>query len=126
MSGHYRFSRRSLNNLSGVDPRLILICSRALLYSPVDFAVTDGLRSLSEQRKLVANGKSRTLKSKHLKGMAVDVAAYAEGGISWKWKYYQQIAKAFKKAAAELGYKITWGGDWKSFADGPHFELNEE
>ena len=33
------------------------------------------------------------------------------------------IAKAMKAAAAELGVKIVWGGDWKATKDRPHFEL---
>jgi peptidoglycan L-alanyl-D-glutamate endopeptidase CwlK len=31
-----------------------------------------------------------------------------------------------KTAAAELGVAIVWGGDWKSFKDGPHFELDKK
>jgi peptidoglycan L-alanyl-D-glutamate endopeptidase CwlK len=29
-----------------------------------------------------------------------------------------------KAAAKELGVAITWGGDWVSFKDGPHWELS--
>ena len=28
-----------------------------------------------------------------------------------------------KQAAKELGVNIVWGGDWKSFKDGPHFQI---
>jgi peptidoglycan L-alanyl-D-glutamate endopeptidase CwlK len=29
-----------------------------------------------------------------------------------------------KVAARELSVAIVWGGDWKTFPDGPHFELD--
>jgi peptidoglycan L-alanyl-D-glutamate endopeptidase CwlK len=29
-----------------------------------------------------------------------------------------------KAAAAEEGVALVWGGDWKTFRDGPHFELS--
>ncbi|WP_295608673.1 M15 family metallopeptidase [uncultured Lamprocystis sp.] len=28
-----------------------------------------------------------------------------------------------KQAAKDLSLPLVWGGDWKSFKDGPHFEL---
>jgi peptidoglycan L-alanyl-D-glutamate endopeptidase CwlK len=37
--------------------------------------------------------------------------------------YYQQVAQAFKQAADEYGLKITWGGDWVNFKDGPHIQI---
>jgi peptidoglycan L-alanyl-D-glutamate endopeptidase CwlK len=37
---------------------------------------------------------------------------------------YAQLAAAVKGAAQKLGVAITWGGDWPSFPDGPHFELD--
>ena len=43
--------------------------------------------------------------------------------ISWDWKYYHQIADAMKKASKELNIDTEWGGDWKKFPDGPHFQL---
>lgn len=119
----HRFSKRSIRNLVGVDPRLALIASRALLYSPVDFGITSGVRTLDQQRQLLAEGATWTLKSKHLDGLAIDVVAFVGGSPSWEFEHYQQIAEAFKRAAAELGYQITWGGDWATVKDGPHFEL---
>ncbi len=118
----YRFSLRSLDNLSGVHPELILIASRALLYSEIDFIVTEGLRTADRQQQLFADGKSQTLNSKHLTGDAIDVAAYVDGRVSWDFGDYIKIADAFKRAASELGLSIEWGGDWRAFKDGPHFQ----
>lgn len=122
MSG-WRFSRRSYDRMAGVRPELIAIASRALALSPIDFGITEGLRSAKRQEALVASGASRTLYSRHLTGHAIDVVAYIGPEIRWDWPLYSQIAAAWKQAAAELGLAITWGGDWTSFRDGPHFEL---
>jgi len=117
-------SRRSRDRLAGVHPRLIRVVERAIALSPVDFMVTEGLRTLERQRALVRAGASRTLRSRHLTGHAVDVAALVEGKVRWDWPLYGRIAEAFKIAAAEEGVPVVWGGDWRSLRDGPHFELD--
>jgi len=117
------FSKRSLLNLEGVHPTLVRLSHRALQISSVDFVVTEGLRTIERQRELVAIGASETLHSKHLTGRAIDVAAYVGGSVTWEWKYYEAIAKAFKQAAREEGVEIVWGGDWTTLKDGPHFQI---
>ena len=121
----FRFSQRSYAALAGVDPRLVAVASRALLYADVDFVVIEGMRTLERQRALVAAGASRTMNSRHLDGRAIDVAAWVGGVPRWDWPLYDKIAVAFKRAAHELGVGLTWGGDWSSFRDGPHFELSD-
>jgi peptidoglycan L-alanyl-D-glutamate endopeptidase CwlK len=120
----YRFGLRSKTNLAGVHPDLQAVAELALSLSPIDFTVTEGLRSLPRQKELFALRKSRTLRSRHLTGHAIDVVALRDGKVTWNWQEYEDIAVAFKAAAAQLGIGITWGGDWKSFKDGPHFELS--
>lgn len=120
----FQFSRRSKANLVGVHAHLVLVAQRALQLSAVDFGVTEGLRTEDRQRELVADGKSQTMNSRHLTGHAVDVMAFVAGQGSWRWNHYEQIAEAFKAAADEIGVAITWGGDWESLKDGPHFELS--
>lgn len=119
----FRFSARSLRNLQGVHPDLVRVAERALELSPIDFTVIEGVRSLKRQKELFASGASWTLNSRHLTGHAIDVAPWV-GGIRWDWPLFYQLEKAFKAAAKELGVSITWGGDWKRFRDGPHFELH--
>lgn len=121
-----KFSKSSIAKLSGVHPALILVVSRALLYSPVDFGITEGLRTLERQKILKAEGKSQTLNSRHLHGCAVDVVAYVNGKISWDLSYYKQIAEAFEKASLELNIPIISGINWKTLVDGPHHELNRD
>ena len=120
----YRLSSRSLRNLEGVHPRLIALVKEASALTPVDFMVTEGLRSPERQAALVRAGASRTRASRHLTGHAVDVAAMVDGQIRWDWPLYPRIAAAFKAAAARQGTTIVWGGDWKTLCDGPHFELD--
>lgn len=120
---NFKFSQRSENNLKGVNPDLVKIVRRALQLSPVDFGITEGLRTVERQRQLVAAGKSQTMNSRHISGHAVDVFAYPTSVGSWEWKYYEQIATAFKQAAKELNIPVEWGGDWKTLKDGPHFQL---
>jgi peptidoglycan L-alanyl-D-glutamate endopeptidase CwlK len=119
----YRFSQRSYDRLSGVRPELIAIASRALVISEVDFGVTEGLRTAARQRELVASGASQTMRSRHLTGHALDVVAYVGADVRWDWPLYEQIAKAFKAAAADLKVPLEWGGDWRTLRDGPHFQL---
>ena len=120
----FSLSNRSLGRLDGVHPDLVKVVKRAIEITPIDFGVTQGVRSIEEQIKLVEAGASRTMKSRHLTGHAVDVVAYFEGGISWHCPLYEKIADAMKKAAVELDVDIEWGGDWRSFFDGPHFQLS--
>lgn len=119
----FRLSNTSDMRLTGVHPHLVAIVKRAIQITEVDFCVTEGMRSLARQKKLLASGASTTMKSRHLTGHAVDLAAMIGKTIHWDWPLYYKLADAMKKAAAELGYPIEWGGDWKTFKDGPHFQL---
>ena len=114
---------RSLARLAEVHPDLQKLAVRALALSPVDFIITEGLRTLERQQALLTQGATRTLDSRHLTGHAIDVAARVEGEVRWDWPLYGRIAEAFAKASQELAIPVTWGGAWKSFRDGPHFEL---
>jgi len=121
----FKLSKRSIDNLQGVHDDLVAVVSRALEISEVDFAVIEGMRTVTRQKELYAAGASQTMNSRHLTGHAVDLAAYVNG-IRWDWPLYEKIAEAMKKAADELEIAIVWGGDWKTFKDGPHFELDRK
>ena len=113
---------RSERNLKGVHPDLVKVVRRAAKKS--SFIVTEGLRTLARQKQLKAAGASRTLNSRHITGHAIDVAALVNGKVRWDWPLYLAIANEMKQAAADMGVPIVWGGDWRSFRDGPHFELD--
>ena len=120
----YVLSRKSLDRLAGVHPDLVRVVKRAIEITTVDFAVLEGVRSKSRQEQLVKAGASQTMNSRHITGHAVDLGAYVSGSVRWDWPLYHKIADAVKQAAAELGVPIEWGGDWRTFKDGPHFELD--
>lgn len=114
---------RAKKNLVGVHPDLIQVMERAHELSTVDFTITEGIRSAEKQKKLYDSGASMTMNSRHLTGHAVDVAAKISGEIRWDWPLYLRISDAVKKAAYELKIPIEWGGDWRYFKDGPHYQL---
>lgn len=118
-----KFSNRSEKNLVGIHPDLVRVMRLALQLSAVDFTVIEGLRTMARQKQLVASGASQTLRSRHLTGHAVDIAPYVGGGIRWDWPLFHRLASGVKQAAFEEGVPLEWGGDWKSFKDGPHWQL---
>lgn len=119
----YTLGPRSRDNLEGVHTDLQRVVERAIEITDKDFTVIEGLRDIERQRELVNTGKSTTMNSRHLTGHAVDIAPWP---ISWEWEGFYPIADAMKTAADELGVSLEWGGDWKSFPDGPHFQLSRK
>ena len=119
----YSLSTKSKSRLIGVHPRLTDIVRLAITITPIDFAVLEGVRSIERQKELVKAGASQTMRSRHLTGHAVDLGAIVDGQVRWDWPLYDKIAVAVKEAARQLGVPIEWGGDFRSFKDGPHFQL---
>lgn len=114
---------RSLDRLHGVHPDLVKVVKRAIEITPIDFTVLEGLRTVERQKQLVAQGASKTMKSRHITGHAVDLAPVVDGEVRWDWPLYKQLAVTIKRAAKEVGVPIEWGGDWLTFKDGPHWQL---
>jgi peptidoglycan L-alanyl-D-glutamate endopeptidase CwlK len=109
------------------------------------------MRTLEQQKELVAKGASQTMKSKHLEGKAFDIMAFINGRASWELNLYDDLADAVKEAAIIVGVPMRWGAAWhiddirkwdgtmeeamnayvdlrrsqgkRPFIDGPHFEL---
>lgn len=113
----FKLSLRSRNRLRGVHPDLVAVVKRAIELTKVDFGVTCGLRTVEEQKKLVASGRSQTMNSKHLPqstgySHAVDLVAYVGKDISWELNIYDDICDAMKQAATELGVSVKWGAAW--------------
>jgi peptidoglycan L-alanyl-D-glutamate endopeptidase CwlK len=116
----------SHQRLRGVHPDLVRVvrrCAADWADPETGFIVTQGLRTLEEQKLLKAKGASRTLRSRHLTGHAVDLAVSVRGQIRWDWSLYIKLAKAMKEAAKKEKVPLEWGGDWTSFKDGPHYQL---
>ena len=119
----YVLGKRSLQRLDGVHPDLVCVVKQAIKITPIDFTVLEGLRTMERQMTLFKEGASKTLKSRHLTGHAVDLGAWVDNQVDWSWPLYYQISDVMKQAAHELNIPIEWGGDWSSFKDGPHFQL---
>ena len=122
-------SKRSLSNLEGVHEDLIEVVKLAgelCCNCGLDFIITDGSRTLAEQRKFVLTGKSKTMNSRHLNGHAIDYVGLVNGRVTYDVAVMTKIAEQFKKAAAKRRIPIVWGGDWTSFKDTPHIQLCAE
>ena len=146
----FKLSQRSLDRMEGVDERLVAVAKAAIGHTNTDFGVICGLRTIEEQRELYNKGASKTMKSKHIDGNALDLMAYVGSRASWEIKLYFDIADAVKQGAIDVGVAVRWGGAWhindirewdgtmeeamndyidlrrsqgrRPFIDGPHFE----
>ena len=116
-------NERSLKNLQGVHKDLVKVVEMAAKITTVDFIITEGLRSLDRQKMLVAKGFSKTMKSRHLTGHAIDFAPLIDGEVTWKTPAFLPIIAVFKEASRHLSVPIESGSDWKSFKDYPHIQL---
>lgn len=122
----YQLGHASRANLLGVHPELIKVVESAILRSDQDFTVNDGLRSMAEQRALVARGTSWTITSRHLRqadgfAHAVDLVPIIDGRKVWDWPGCYRIAFAMAAAARVAHVALRWGGVWDrplaAFAD---------
>ena len=115
--------QRSLSRLEGVHPDLVRVVKKAAAMSSLDFTVLEGLRTAARQKQLMDLGATKTMNSRHLTGHAVDLAPMVGGTVRWDWPLYHQLAVIVKNAAKAENVPIQWGGDWRTFKDGPHWEL---
>ena len=120
----YKLGTRSMQSLSGVHPDLVDVVKLAITITEVDFTVIEGIRNINRQRQLYKAGKSTTMNSRHITGHAVDMVPWP---VDWEdLERFNVMAEAMKTAAEVQEIPIVWGGDWKSFYDAPHFELNRK
>lgn len=122
MNYDHKPGKRTLKNLKGVNAQLVALTIYAMRLSLFDFGVSEGKRSLARQTKLYSTGKSRTMKSKHLSGDAVDI--YASGDNPYNSDRIYAITRAMIAGAKFLGiaHRIRWGGVWDRRVD----QLNVE
>lgn len=149
--GKFTLSERSLSRLNGVNAGLVSVVKRAIQLSDIDFMVIEGVRT--NEQAYINWGKGRTvaqlaakkvpnpekyakpnenkvtwlsnpLASKHIKGLAVDLAPLKDGVIDWNdIGGFLLVDNAMKQAAKELNVKIQYGGDWAKNKDYPHWEV---
>ena len=145
-----KFSQRSKDALKGVHPDLVRVMEAAIVDTPQDFTIVEGVRTAARQAELYAQG--RTIKGKAVKGPivtkadgvtkksnhqvkadgyghAVDLYPYYDGKVQVQDedvpRRLRVIANHIKGKALQMGIAITWGGDWANMYDPPHFELKQ-
>lgn len=143
----------SYKNMAGVNPilqdKVIKIITDLYVKHNVRFAAHMGVRTLSQQQALYAQGRSsleevNRLRKKagygpitaagnkkvtgvqvswHNFGVAVDLVEDGDpnkAGIQWSWA---SIKNYLLIGAIAKSYGLIWGGYWKSIKDYPHVEL---
>ena len=118
-------SRRTKDNLKGVNIKLAMLAGYVLGISKVDFWVNEGLRSTETQQRYFKEGSTKCdgikNKSNHQLGRAIDVYYVGwkrDAEDQQKWK---ELINAFRIAGKQLGIKLEFGYDWGW--DNPHIEL---
>ena len=116
-------SKLSLERLVGVDERLKAVVIECAARCPFPFNVSEGLRTVEQQREYVKQGKSRTMNSKHLTGKAVDLYPLTMNRKQVDWSRFEDLADLMFQVAKDQDTEIVWGGNWKTLVDKCHFEL---
>jgi len=116
-------------SLDSLDPRFYLKAIEflaRLTEAKIYVMVIETGRTWKRQEHLLEMGASQTKRSKHLSGEAIDLAPilqYKNGRVlQLEWSADAQLYKRMGEIASQIG-GIRWGGDFKSFKDLVHFEL---
>jgi peptidoglycan L-alanyl-D-glutamate endopeptidase CwlK len=129
-----RFGRQSLSRLEGVHP--LLVDWAFELVTIMDCKIVSGVRDLTDQRRLVEVGASRTMDSMHLiqedgYGHALDIAPHP---VDWDdLKRFYILAGCGIALARKMNIPVRWGGDWdmdmefddQKFFDFGHWEIRK-
>jgi len=126
----FKFSKKSLDKINNpkVHPKIKQLLLEAIKTSPIDFTVIETVRTIELQKIYFKAKTTKTMKSRHIPSTnksglceAVDIAPYP---LNWgDKKRFIELSKHIKEVAKKLNIAITWGGDWKSLVDMPHYEL---
>lgn len=129
----FQLISKSEKSMGAVHPRLkalaIELIKRAY-YEGINIRITAGHRTHAEQQRLYNQGRfgnpgnivtnARPGESIHNFGLAIDYVLVDEKDTDAFWT----VNKQWRRVAAigkQLGFQ--WGGDWKSFRDYPHLDL---
>ena len=114
-------------NLKALNPQLAALVRKVRADNPgLRFVVGSGRRDRRLQQMAFAWGWSRTRYGSHQTGDAVDLWPLDPlGRVYFDPAAQRRIGAAMKKAAADLGLRIRWGGNFHGFKDRDrsHFEL---
>jgi peptidoglycan L-alanyl-D-glutamate endopeptidase CwlK len=129
-----KFSEASRKKLETCHPDIQRVMNEVIKF--FDITVLCGHRTEEEQNKAFPkHSKKKWPNSEHntLPSNAIDIAPYP---IQWPdmkeqtmLVYVKRLGRFYRMAgivqgvAYMMGIKLKWGGDFKSFFDGPHFQL---
>lgn len=150
MAHNYQFGERSLKNLEKVHPTFVKILEDALASPkcPWDVTITDGARTLAQQKEIYAQGRTKPgaivtwtapEKSMHVikkdgYGYAVDFIVCGYSDFSGNYKKFTTNKEVYKRSrlkefakhviniARQQGYRVEWGGSW-AVDDSPHLQF---
>jgi peptidoglycan L-alanyl-D-glutamate endopeptidase CwlK len=134
-----QFSARTQGNLSGLNKRALSVLAAfvveaqtAMVKHGVTVEVISGFRSWQRQAELYAQGRTKPGKivtkakpgsSWHNYGLAIDLGLFKDGQYldSENPRLADKLYRELGDLAATMG--IEWAGTWKSFTEGPHFQV---
>lgn len=119
----YGLSKHSMSQLIGLHPELGFMVTEGIKITTQDFIAFEGIRTLAKQKRLKKKGVSKTLKSYHLYGLAIDCVAWQDGRASWQEGLYPAINKAFTQVIKTHGLSIQNGFDLWGW-DMPHWQMS--
>lgn len=110
-------------NLRKEQTAFLLDAAKLILFATEQgFELTGGeLSRTHEQQKIYFHmGKTKTLDSRHLRRLAIDLMFFKDDKLIFDKKVLQPIGDYWEG----LHFKNRWGGNFTSFTDTPHFERN--
>ena len=94
-----------------------------------------GSRTAAEQDALYAQGRTapgkivtnaRAGQSNHNYGLALDLGIFDGAGEYVDSYHSSQSTKIYREIAMRCDeFGLTWGGNWRSFPDAPHFQYGD-
>lgn len=127
-----RYATRNLANINKLAPNTKVAAKKLHTFAElngIDILIYETIRTVERQKELVAAKKSKTMRSYHIVGQALDfVPVDKDGDALWNG-YNSPKVKLFIKEAKRLGF--TWGADWdndgqtsdETFVDSPHLQF---
>lgn len=96
------------------------VCQLVAHAKVLGFVVTGGelYRTAEQQQIYVQTGRSKTMASYHLRRLAIDLNFFKDGKLCYDKSTLQPVGDFWES----LDTKNSWGGNWSSFKDLPHFE----
>ena len=132
-----RYSKASLDKLSGCHPDLVLIFNEAI--KRTDIRILEGVRPADRQYELYKQGRSKCdgFKRKSNHQVKSDGYSWAVDAVPYPVDFadtarFKALAALVLEIAGKLyaegkiKHHLEWGGNWKTFTDMPHYELKQE